>query len=424
MTMELPEKIKLLMDRGVIVYNPSTVYIGDEVDLGRVSGSGVVIWGGTRIMGPKTLISAGARLGEEGPVTLVDCRLGRDVALKGGFFRKSVFLDGTSMGFGAQVREGCLLEEEASGAHAVGLKQTILFPFVTLGSLVNFCDCLMAGGTSRKDHSEVGSSYIHFNFTPNQDKATASLMGDVPRGVMLRERPIFLGGQGGLVGPTRVGYGTVVAAGTILREDLGDGCLFSGNSGGNGGAKPFHEGLYGNPARTIANNIEYIANLIALREWYRRVRRPFFDATEFGSALYKGALEILDMALDERIQRFGGLAETMGRFSERTVASSTGNERTEIIELQRSFNAVWHRLKDFFTSIKTQRFNAEQGDAFYHALAQGKRERECTYLEAIRSLDRDTATLGSAWLRGITGHIAAQARDLLQTGDRKTRSTR
>jgi hypothetical protein len=43
---------------------------------------------------------------------------------------------------------------------------------------------------NRKDHSEVGSSYIHFNYTPNQDKASASLLGDVPRGVMLREPPM------------------------------------------------------------------------------------------------------------------------------------------------------------------------------------------------------------------------------------------
>ena len=98
-------------------------------------------------------------------------------------------------------------------------KHTILFPFVTLGSLINFCDCLMAGGTSRKNHSEVGSSYIHFNFTPNQDKVTASLIGDVPKGVMLNQPPIFLGGQGGLVGPCRLAYGTTVAAGTIVRKD-------------------------------------------------------------------------------------------------------------------------------------------------------------------------------------------------------------
>jgi UDP-N-acetylglucosamine/UDP-N-acetylgalactosamine diphosphorylase len=52
--------------------------------------------------------------------------LGTDVELKGGFFTQSVFLDKANMGSGAQVREGCILEEEANGAHFVGLKQTIL----------------------------------------------------------------------------------------------------------------------------------------------------------------------------------------------------------------------------------------------------------------------------------------------------------
>lgn len=405
MTMELPHNIKLLMARGVTVHNPSTVYIGDEVDLDRISGNGVVIWGGTRVTGSKTLLSAGVRLGEEGPATLMDCRLGRDVALKGGYFRNSVFLDGASMGSGAQVREGCLLEEDASGAHTVGLKQTILFPFVTLGSLVNFCDCLMAGGTGRKDHSEVGSSYIHFNFTPNQDKATASLIGDVPRGVMLRERPIFLGGQGGLVGPGRIGFGTVVAAGTVLRKDLGDGVLVSGSDGA-AVSKPFREGFYGNPQRTISNNIEYIANLIALREWYRRARRPFFDASEFGPALYEGALETLDLALDERIQRFGQLAAKMG--------PSSGDAGAGIHPVQRSFTAAWPRLEEFFKSVRADRFDSEQGDALCRTLAHGAREGG-SYLEAIRSLDSGTAALGTAWLRGITEGVAAQAQDLLKS---------
>jgi len=154
-------------------------------------------------------------IGAEAPVTIENCQLGRGVKLKGGYFSGAVFLDGSNMGSGAHVREGTILEEEASGAHAVGLKQTVLLPFVTLGSLINFCDILMAGGASRKDHSEVGSSYIHFNYTPNQDKATASLVGDVPRGVLLNQKSIFLGGQGGLVGPARIAYGCVIAAGGI-----------------------------------------------------------------------------------------------------------------------------------------------------------------------------------------------------------------
>ena len=176
------EKVMQLVDKGVEIPNPLTLDIGPEVDIDRISESGVTIYPGCRIYGEKTVISSGSRLGYEGPVTIDNCQLGRDVELRAGFFSRSVFLDKAGMGLGAQVREGCILEEEAGGAHCVGLKQTILFPFVTLGSLINFCDCLMAGGTSRRNHSEVGSSYIHFNFTPDGDKTTPSLIGDVPEG--------------------------------------------------------------------------------------------------------------------------------------------------------------------------------------------------------------------------------------------------
>ena len=225
------ERIRQLLQKGVTIPNPDSVQIGDEVKLDRIAGDGVVIHAGCKIFGEKTLIMSGVVLGYEGPVTIEDCQVGPRVELKGGFFRRSVFLERASMGSEAQVRDGCILEEEASGAHAVGLKQTILFPCVTLGSLINFCDCFMAGGTSRKNHSEVGSSYIHFNYTPNQDKATPSLIGDVPRGVMLNQAPIFLGGQGGLVGPLRIEYGTVIAAGVIYREDVSEeGRLFFGHS--------------------------------------------------------------------------------------------------------------------------------------------------------------------------------------------------
>ncbi len=162
----------------------------------RISGNGVKIYPGCRIYGRETVIAGGAQIGRESPVTIENCQIGSDVELRGGYFNNSVFLEKACMGLGAHVREGCILEEQANCAHCVGLKQTILFPFVTLGSPVNFCDRLMAGGTSRKDHSEVGSSYIHFNFTPDGDKITPSLICDVPRGVMLNQTPIFLGRLG------------------------------------------------------------------------------------------------------------------------------------------------------------------------------------------------------------------------------------
>jgi len=190
-------KIEKLLKKGVNIPNPDSVEIGSKVDTDRISGEGVVIYSGCKIFGGSTLILKNTRLGYESPVTIENCQIGTNVDLKGGFLKEAVLLDRVSIGCGSHIREGTILEEEASIAHTVGLKHTILLPFVTLGSLINFCDCFMSGGTSKKDHSEVGSSYIHFNYTPNQDKATASLIGDVPNGVMLNQRPIFLGGQGG-----------------------------------------------------------------------------------------------------------------------------------------------------------------------------------------------------------------------------------
>ena len=190
------QKIDQLIQKGVIIPNPESVEIGSDIKIENISDDGVIIHSGCRLFGKSTLIMGQTEIGYESPVTIQDCQIGPQVMLKGGYFKESVFLEKASAGSGSHVREGCIFEEEAKIAHTVGLKQTILFPFVTLGSLINFCDCLMTGGTSRKDHSEVGSSYIHFNFTPNQDKATPSLLGDVPKGVMLDQLPIFLGGQG------------------------------------------------------------------------------------------------------------------------------------------------------------------------------------------------------------------------------------
>ena len=133
--------------------DPASVYVAGDVDPDRVSGDGVTIHSGCRISGSETVISAGVSLGAEGPVTITNVRLGVGASIASGYAVNSVLLEGASLGSGAHVRDACLLEELSGGAHTVGLKQTVLLPFVTLGSLINFCDCLMSGGTSRSDHS-------------------------------------------------------------------------------------------------------------------------------------------------------------------------------------------------------------------------------------------------------------------------------
>ena len=393
------EAIVELIRRGVHIPNPLTLDIGPEVDLERISGDGVVIFPGCRIYGARTVVSAGVRLGAEAPVTIDDCRLGPNVELKGGYFKKSVFLEKANMGLGAHVREGSILEEEANGAHCVGLKQTILFPFVTLGSLINFCDCLMAGGTSRKDHSEVGSSYIHFNFTPDGNKTTASLFGDVPRGVMLKQRPIFLGGQGGAVGPVRVGYGVVTAAGSILRDDIGADDRFVIPAPHPGAERDVTPHAYKNLRRVVVNNVVYLANLVALEEWYRHVRRPFFAAQELGLLVYEGALEMLVLAKEERTKRLQAMVD-------KVVPSDAA--RSELKERAPELCALFAQeppapgRADFLEG-----FEAAVGSG---AVAAG-------YTHTIQGLPAEVAATGVAWLQGVVDELCRRAGALVPAMD-------
>lgn len=412
MTTEIPKKILALLDKGVSIPVPSAVWIGDEVAVERISGKGTVLYPGTRLNGEKTSIGPGAKIGFESPATLVDCRLGPGVELKGGFFARSVFLARSSMGSGAHVREGCLIEEEASGAHAVGLKQTILFPFVTLGSLVNFCDCLMAGGTSRKDHSEVGSSYIHFNYTPNQDKATASLIGEVPCGVMLRQAPIFLGGQGGLVGPVRLGYGTLIAAGTLWEDDCPRGGMLLKGSVLRS-ERPRHPGLYREIRRKVGNNMLYIGNLAALRHWYAHVRRPFLEALEGGSALYEGALEVIDVAVEERLSRLRALAANME--SSIAIAEKVLTDRAKgtLLRHKNEFMRNWPEAEKRLAGLADDSIGESGRSLFLNAIDERPRKGAGDYIAFIQALDRESADAGSAWLQSVVDAVVSRALDAL-----------
>ena len=403
----LPEKVICLLKKGVRMTAPFSVEIGDEINPERIAGSSI-IYGAARIYGENTLIAPDVKLGYEAPVTLIDCQLGEAVELRGGYFTNSVFLNKATMGSNAQVRSGCLLEEEAGGNHCVGLKQTILFPFVQLGSLVNFCDCLMAGGTSRRNHSEVGSSYIHFNYTPRQDKATPSLIGDVPRGVMLREPPIFLGGQGGIVGPVQIDYGTVIPAGIICRQDFNtEGILWSSPSSLDK-KKEFVAGTCGGDIiRKVKRNIEYIANLSALRQWYRYVRREFFIREKYGDALYSGACKVLDEAIAERIKQLRLFAQNM----ETSIAVGTKKIKKiypdSVSRTQKQFLQDWPQIEAYLSGNNEEKIGLKKRDSFVKTM-QRLSNKGNSYLEAIQLLTPAQIQEGTDWLKDITENIITE----------------
>ncbi len=423
-----------LAKKGVILVSLSSVFIDSSVRPEQIA-PGAVIHPFCRISGAKTSIGPGCVLGAEAPLTIDNCQLGSGVKLGGGYFSGATFLDNSSMGSCAHVRPGTLVEEFAGGAHAVGLKQTVLFPYVTLGSLVNFCDCLMAGGTGRKNHGEVGSSYVHFNFTPHGDKATPSLIGDVTRGVLLDQPPVFLGGQGGLVGPAQVAFGAVIPAGVIRRKDVLEAGLADDQeqpknsievgrghwpsrlikSGSPSGFAPptetgkivqFIPGAYRAINRVIRNNLAYIGNIYALLSWYRQVRAHFMAGDKFSSACLAGALERLESILRERIDRLDELAGKMPLSIELNINS--GNAALPYLQQQKDFVRRWPAMKEKLGLLAKFEGDPAGRDRL---LAEISSMRGTSYLEAIAALSPKSKAGATIWLQSIVDRTAGVWKD-------------
>ncbi len=391
--------IEILIKKGVNIPNPETILISDDVNPDRVSGENVTIYGGCKILGEKTLIMKNSQIGYEAPVTLENTLLGENTKLLGGFFNGAVFAGDNTFGSGAHVRKGTILEEEANAAHTVGLKQTILFPFVTLGSLINFCDCFMAGGTSRKDHSEVGSSFIHFNYTPHQDKATPSMMGDIHHGVMLNSRPIFLGGQGGLVGPVRIGYGCLSAAGSIIRKnELKNDRLLVGGAYKEASI-PRDLNINKNANQILNNNIYYIAGLISLKSWYKYIR-PLFIYDDFSKNLVKGMQDTLNDNIMERIFRLKQFCQQLMLSQENLLIKKKDMAAASISNHEKVLEKMQLADKIFDIEFKKDEVN-DEGEVFIKTVEKTIGRSGKKYINVIKSLKPDEQNQGSTWLFNI-----------------------
>jgi hypothetical protein len=184
----------------------------------------------------------------------------------------------------------------------------------------------MAGGTSRRDHSEVGSGFIHFNFTPwgkQGDKATPSLFGDVVHGVFLDQARIFLGGSGGVVGPRRVGFGSIVAAGQVLRRNVDAGRLVVDTV--DRLDAPVRPPGAGRVDRIVEPNAEFLGQLVALRAWYQQVRLARVvpgAAGDVARVATQQAIDVIDVCIDERWTRLAAFLTESGRTPVRPALSS------------------------------------------------------------------------------------------------------
>jgi bifunctional UDP-N-acetylglucosamine pyrophosphorylase/glucosamine-1-phosphate N-acetyltransferase len=229
------------------------------------------------------------------------------------------------------------------------------------------------------------------------------LIGDVPRGVMLDQPPIFLGGQGGLVGPARIAYGTVIAAGTVCREDiLAENTLYSPAPEDKVLVANFNPGLYLGIRRTVLNNLRYIGNLHALHTWYRTARRGYMDTDIFSSACHLGALARIESGLAERIRQLAAFSEKLHMSLEMAASMEDYPEACRF--QQTSFLQQWPELNDALRNEAPENVGEDRRDIF---LAEWEAmDRSLSYIEAVYGLSPAGREAGTEWLQAIVDYFS------------------
>ena len=402
-------QLDALHARGVIVHAPAaTVVEGVPADHFE---PGVELFPGVVIRGERSRFGRGTKLGRAGGGYFEDVCTGRDVDLYGGFYQDCVLLDGVTIRGQAEVRGGTLLEEGCEAAHHVGYKMTVMLPWVVAGSLVNACDVFVSGGTSRRDHSEIGSALAVYNFTPWGDK-WGSLLGDVAHGVLLRQRPIFVGGQTQIVSPVSVGFGAVLAAGSAVRRDVGPNRLYG--EAGVAVDRAFDPAELGAVLPRLHTTARLVGNLALLRSWYRLVRLPCVAGDAHLEHVYTAAVRQLSAGVDERARRLRSFMARVPSSLERHVAQLearstdlTFEQRHRRIEDHRRALALWPRVDALLDGALRGDDPAPAGDdlAYLQSL-----------VTAYRAEPGDPSAPGRfvAWIRdGLSDRTAAAASAIL-----------
>jgi UDP-N-acetylglucosamine/UDP-N-acetylgalactosamine diphosphorylase len=375
--------LQALSDRGVIVHAPQAVVIRD-IDPTRIE-PGVEIYPGVTLQGQQTLLGAGTILGRAGGGFFENVRTGRSVDLFGGYFSDCVFLDGVTIRGHAEVRGGTLLEEGCEAAHHVGYKMTVMMPWTVAGSLVNFCDALMCGGTDRKNHSEIGSTLALYNYTPWGDKF-ASLFGNVSDGVFLDQPRIFVGGQTQVVSPVHVGFGSVLVAGSPVRRTVGPDRMYGEQA--QAMDMPFDPVRFGAAWPKFDLTRMYLENLLQLDTWYETVRIPW--ATRRGDdhlvELYRAARQMLAAGWEERVKRLKSMVtrlpasalawETLGR--ENPHQSALAKRR---IDDHHRVEQAWPGLTDALQDLQ----QAVAKDAVFGELSAQLMCTNCSFVDAVKT---------------------------------------
>ena len=189
-----------LMDAGVIMIDPNSVYIEESVVIGRdtVVYPNVVIEGKTTI-GENCEIYSGTRI--------VECQIDNNVKVEASVLEHSSIEEGVTIGPFAHVRPKTILKKKVHIGNFVETKNSTLNEGVKAGHLTYIGDSIVGENTN------FGAGTITCNYDGKNKHQT--IIG----------KNVFIGSDTKFVAPVVVGDDAITAAGSVITKNIPDRAL-------------------------------------------------------------------------------------------------------------------------------------------------------------------------------------------------------
>ena len=201
-TKAFARKAAKLMDEGVMMMDPASVYVEDAVEIGAATmlHPNVFVRGQTKI-GPMSVIESG--------VVIKDCVLGANVLVKAGcYLDQAKVADEVELGPYANLRPGTEVGARAKVGNFVEFKK------VKFGAGAKASHLTYLGDAEVGENTNIGCGTITCNYAVDHKKYQTKIGANV-----------FVGSDSQFVAPVEVGDGAVIASGSTVTKDVPAGAL-------------------------------------------------------------------------------------------------------------------------------------------------------------------------------------------------------
>ena len=188
-------KNKELMEAGVIIIDPETTYVEENVKIGKDT----VLYPGVYLQG-NTIIGENCEI--IGNTRIIDSVLGNNIRIESSVIEESIIDEGVTMGPFAHLRPKSHLKEKVHIGNFVEVKKSTLEKGVKAGHLTYLGDAQVGENTN------IGAGTITCNYDGvNKFKTVIG-------------KEVFIGSDTMLVAPVNIGEKALVGAGSVITKDV------------------------------------------------------------------------------------------------------------------------------------------------------------------------------------------------------------